>query len=143
MIVLTKEGYKTLDELRIGESILGYDREKGEVYTKVRGWFHRDSQAKVEYLNVTFSNGEDLIVSEKHNIAFKNNDYSFDFRFAEELTKKDELFGSENYVAEISTISETGLYAPMTYNSNYFVFTSKSEDRVRILAHDYANIRSP
>ncbi len=31
----------------------------------------------------------------------------------------------------------------MTYNSNYFVFTSKAEDNVKILAHDYANIKYP
>lgn len=31
----------------------------------------------------------------------------------------------------------------MTYNSNYFVFTSNSNEKVKILAHDYANIRSP
>jgi hypothetical protein len=38
---------------------------------------------------------------------------------------------------------EKGVYAPMTYNSNYFVFTSKAEDNVKILAHDYANIKYP
>jgi hypothetical protein len=35
------------------------------------------------------------------------------------------------------------MYAPMTYNNNYFVFTSKNEGRKRILAHDFANLRNP
>jgi hypothetical protein len=81
---------------------LAYDREKGEIYTKVRGWFHRDHQLNVSFLNVTFSNSESLIVSEKHNLAFKNIDQEFDFQFAEDLTMKDQLFGSPNEVIEIS-----------------------------------------
>ena len=35
------------------------------------------------------------------------------------------------------------MYAPMTYNNNYFVFTSMNANRHKILAHDFANIKNP
>ncbi len=35
------------------------------------------------------------------------------------------------------------MYAPMTYNNNYFVYSEASEKGSRILAHDFANIESP
>lgn len=40
-------------------------------------------------------------------------------------------------------MNEKGMYAPMTYNNNYFVFTSIGDKGVKILAHDFANIRYP
>ncbi len=35
------------------------------------------------------------------------------------------------------------MYAPMTYNSNYFVYSEAEKECSRVLAHDYANIESP
>ncbi len=35
------------------------------------------------------------------------------------------------------------MYAPMTYNSNYFVYSSADKESSRVLAHDFANIGSP
>lgn len=35
------------------------------------------------------------------------------------------------------------MYAPMTYNNNYFVYSEGEKESSRVLAHDFANIKFP
>lgn len=75
-----------MGELKVGDEVLARDAGV-DVFTRVEGWLHRETQGYSPYLNIHYHDGA-LSVSRKHNIAVDEHDY----HFAEDLLGKS-LFG--------------------------------------------------
>ena len=75
-----------------------------------------------------------FMASDFHNIALMDGTYSF----AKDVNGKF-LFNGEQ-VLSVKNVTETGIYAPLTQTSNFYIMVGESE---RTLAHSYAYIQNP
>ena len=86
--VMTPEGLRRMDSLKEGDRILGMKDGK-EVFSKVRSWFHHETETYGDYLSVNIL-GRSFEVSAKHNMAVKKQatqlgEHDIEYAFAEEL----------------------------------------------------------
>jgi hypothetical protein len=147
--VSTRSGTKTMSELNLGEDILGLDDETGvPVFSPVRAWLHRDSGIEVNMASVRSGSGT-LVVSSRHSIAVRDEDVCElaacnIYKFAGELEPgRDSLVMKDGFanVLEVSHTLATGLFAPLTKTSNFFVGGPGEEPWA--LAHSFAQLKQP
>mmetsp|Transcript_81405 Transcript_81405/g.141312 ORF Transcript_81405/g.141312 Transcript_81405/m.141312 type:complete len:281 (-) Transcript_81405:50-892(-) len=143
-MVTTRAGPKAMSELSIGEEILGFDHATGKpVFTAVRAFLHRDVHAKTAMTLVRTASGT-ITASPQHLLAV---DGAAAYVFAAELKPGNILVAADGRKTVVKGVSETaahGLYAPLTWTSNYFVGgPSASEADKYILAHSYAEFHNP
>lgn len=58
-----------MKDLQINDEILGYDPQKGKVYSKVVAWLRRDLLASSKYHLIKTKDGTSFEASKYHNIA--------------------------------------------------------------------------
>uniref|UniRef100_A0A7E4UV96 HintN domain-containing protein n=1 Tax=Panagrellus redivivus TaxID=6233 RepID=A0A7E4UV96_PANRE len=130
-------GTKRMDELAINDWVLAAD-ENTVNYARVYSWLHRMPKVTAEFIKFTLENGKELKMTSKHYI-FRGKCEAVgkkaaltrmneDMVYAEEVTLSDCLFvhvtGSkfvETRISKIETVTEEGIYAPMTGNGNIVV----------------------
>jgi len=140
--VTTRNGPKAMSQLKIGEEILGFDHASGKaVFSEVRAWLHREVNIETEMSAVHTKDGV-LIVSPRHNLAINGGS---EYEFAGELQVGATLLSDDGKRVTVTSpghgITGEGLYAPLTWSSNFFV--SGPELKTSILAHSFAELRHP
>jgi hypothetical protein len=140
--VMTKNGPKTMAKLEIGDEILGFDHTKGyAVFSPVRAWLHREPTGEVNMVAVKSSTGT-LITSNRHSLAVQD---GHAYKFAGDLEAgKDALLtsnGTGALVEKVYDVHATGLFAPLTATSNYFV--GGPGETPAVLAHSFAQLQDP
>lgn len=139
--VTTRGGLKTMADLKIGDEILGIDYDTGKpAFSPVRAWIHRDVNAVTQMSAVSFESGT-LVASPRHSLATVAPDH---YKFASELQSGSTLIDSNGAKMVVNNVAETtasGLYAPLTASSNYFV--SGANMKTNVLAHNFAELRHP
>ena len=89
--VLSDKGPKPMNELEIGDRILGYDFENNQQeYAEVSAWLHRDTETLAEFTQVVSNNSWTFTASAGHNIAYNKNG-TIGFKYADQLAEGDEL----------------------------------------------------
>ena len=89
--VLSNQGPKPMNELEIGDRILGYDFENNQQeYAEVSAWLHRDTETLAEFTQVVSNNSWTFTASAGHNIAYNKNG-TIGFKYADQLAEGDEL----------------------------------------------------
>lgn len=86
-------------------------------------------------------NGEWVGVSGKHNIAFKSEKDTYEYKFPSDDVETDFLYPCDKKIISKSTFTSVGKYAPLTSENSYLIFTPKTFES--ILVHDFAQIRNP
>lgn len=140
--VMTRSGTKAIAELSKGEEILGFDHSTGRpVFTAVRAWLHHDPNPEVMMAEIETDKGT-LVASNKHLLAVQGGE---DYEFAGDLkVGSDTLLtkdGTNAMVKKVSAVSAHGLYAPLTYTSNFFV--GGKDEVPGVLAHSFAQVQRP
>jgi len=128
-------------EVRIGDELLSFNYENGAPeYSKVRAWLHRSPQTEDVMTKLKTEVGE-VVASDGHSLATGSR--SEEFAFASDFRIGDTLVTPDGSVAvqSVSEVNATGLYAPLTMSSNYFVAASGSDSM--FLAHSFAHVRGP
>eukprot|EP00747_Dinoflagellata_sp_TGD_P122395 gnl/TRDRNA2_/TRDRNA2_173617_c0_seq1.p1 gnl/TRDRNA2_/TRDRNA2_173617_c0~~gnl/TRDRNA2_/TRDRNA2_173617_c0_seq1.p1 ORF type:complete len:608 (+),score=46.18 gnl/TRDRNA2_/TRDRNA2_173617_c0_seq1:203-1825(+) len=139
--VIARSGPKTMDEVRIGDELLGFDHETATVgFSKVRAWLHRSSGTRTPVTKIVTDKGQ-VTSSPTHNFAVETPDT---YAFAQDIVVGNKLVTPKGS-AIVRSISndETGegLYAPLTWTSNYYVSTDDGSES--ILAHGFAELPKP
>jgi len=142
-VAVTARVPRQLSEISLGDELLGLDHRSGlVVFTMVRAWLHRDLDAELPMVMLRTDAGE-LITSPFHSIASsQDGSYSFarDFRSGDDVVTASGL-------AKVRSISHglgSGLYAPLTLTSNFFVSNAgKGEPSSSFLAHSFAHVPFP
>jgi len=140
-VVIGTEGPKRMDEVQIGESLLGLSNDGIIVFTKVRGWLHRDIEGAIN-MTVLEGQGVRVTTSAQHYIA-TGPPGDVKYRFADDFKIGDHLLardGSKVPVHSKGTEATSGLFSPMTSPNNFFV--GSSADSV-VLAHGFAHVPYP
>lgn len=139
--VTTRHGSKAMSDLALGDEILGVDHASGEVvFSPVRAWIHREVSTETAMSAVGTKEGV-LVASPRHNLATKGGSR---YVFAGELQAGDALLRADGTSVAVNSVTETmgqGLYAPLTWTSNFFV--GGPEMRASVLAHSFAELRHP
>jgi len=142
--VLTPLGPVRLDQLQIGDMVLGYDASEGkDVFTPVRAWLHRMPETPNEFIKLQTQHGE-LEVSRLHNVAIMSESGDIDYQYAQEVAKGSSLKGRDGPIELVATSEgavRKGLFSPLTRMSNFYVASNSSS--VMFLAHSFAHIRIP
>jgi len=161
--VTTRNGPKSMAELKIGDEILGLDESTlKEEFTRVRAWLHRDVEASSEMVAMTGFEGT-LTASPHHlmgsaafpvhlmGISWAPSVITVNYNFVSELPGLfvSELPGSkllthDHQGMQVISLSPTvghGLYAPLTATSNFFV--GSPELNTSVLASSFAEVRHP
>jgi hypothetical protein len=141
--VVTQEGPRRLDALQMGDMILGHDASTGtDAYTPVRAWLHRITETPFEYIKLQTARGE-LEVSRLHNVAVVS-PTGLEYQYAEEVSTGAALKAREGPTELLSATGgtiKTGLFAPLTRLSNFYVAAKGSAST--FLVHSYAHVRYP
>lgn len=141
--VTTRGGQKTMADLKIGDEILGINYDTGKpTFSPVRAWIHRDVNAVTPMSAVSFESGT-LVASPRHSLATVGSE-GLTYEFASELQRGSTLMASDGAKMVVNNVAETtasGLYAPLTASSNYFV--SGPNMKTNVLAHNFAELRHP
>jgi hypothetical protein len=142
-VLIGKDGPLQMDQVRVGDALLGFDHSTGQVvFSKVRAWIHRDVQS-ISDMTVLRTSAGLLTTSGKHGIAVRDEAGDTDYSFAEDIQIGHALVsanGSAIPVQGRSTRTTRGLYTPLTGTSNFFVGDSEGS---AVLAHSFAHLRHP
>ena len=149
--MLTDTGAKLISDLKVGDEILAYDKEKGKNhFSKVIAWLHRDTVGNLEFEEIHTQENYTFSASETHNIGFIK-DGKLDFKFTEDLSSGDKLMGFGKNLT-VSTADDVrirkGLYSPMTELKNFYIFPQDvAEGQLKstpmILVHCLSQIDGP
>lgn len=138
--VITQLGPKRIDAVQLGEEILGFNYITGKVeFTQVRAWMHRKTDVVGPMITIHTDAGH-IVASPRHSIA---SGYSHEMVFAEHFRVGDSLV-TPNGSAVVRSISQDnghGVYAPLTWTSNFFVAGEGSKSI--FLAHCFAHLPNP
>jgi hypothetical protein len=129
-------------KLMIGDDILGVDAKGKVTYTAVRAWMHRDVHADTDMRKLVTEAGT-VTSSPRHSLATRDASETV-YQFAADIsvgTKLVHTSGRDIEVRGMVHASGHGLYAPLTWTSNYFVGDSTMDGG--ILAHSFAELRNP
>eukprot|EP00747_Dinoflagellata_sp_TGD_P127000 gnl/TRDRNA2_/TRDRNA2_174349_c0_seq2.p1 gnl/TRDRNA2_/TRDRNA2_174349_c0~~gnl/TRDRNA2_/TRDRNA2_174349_c0_seq2.p1 ORF type:complete len:1071 (+),score=112.82 gnl/TRDRNA2_/TRDRNA2_174349_c0_seq2:2-3214(+) len=135
--VISRSGPKDMADLHLGDEILGFNSATGKnEFTKVRAWLHRVTQGEVAFTKLHTTAG-DVVMSPGHNVAVGSPHV---YSFAHDISAGDALI-TPNHTARVTRVSSevgTGLYAPWTMTSNFYVGMGEGY----FLAHGLANVHS-
>lgn len=121
-----------LKNLKIGDEILAEEEGK-QIYSKIRGWLHKNSTMEYEFLEIHTESGS-FIVSDMHSVGLLNGEYAF----AKNLLGS--YLANGEKVTKIESKMATGVYAPYTNSGNFYVKVSGTS---KTLAHCFAYIDDP
>jgi len=133
-ILQTPKGSKYMEDLEIGDFILGHYNGKDK-YVKIKGWIHNVDNKECEMLEITTENNNKLKMSERHLLPRNTKD---NYIFAGELKVGDTLFLTNNKKTKVKSIKlykTNGYYAP--YCSEGLIYVDG------VLAHIFAEIKNP
>lgn len=140
--VITRAGPKSISEIVVGEELLGFNHASGvQEFSPVRAWLHRDLDADVPMVRIGTVDSGDLIASSFHLVATdRDGSYAFarDFRTQAKQRLVSAATGNAS-VASVVVGTGSGLYAPLTRSSNFFV----GDGEGRFLAHSLAHVSMP
>eukprot|EP00747_Dinoflagellata_sp_TGD_P023940 gnl/TRDRNA2_/TRDRNA2_130191_c0_seq4.p1 gnl/TRDRNA2_/TRDRNA2_130191_c0~~gnl/TRDRNA2_/TRDRNA2_130191_c0_seq4.p1 ORF type:complete len:672 (-),score=59.79 gnl/TRDRNA2_/TRDRNA2_130191_c0_seq4:137-2152(-) len=137
--VITQFGVKNLSQIRIGDSLLGFNSatRKNE-FTQVRAWLHRVSAAEARYVIIDTALGA-VALSPEHLIAVDAPDH---YVFAKDVQVGRTLVATNSTAAvtRSSVHAAKGVYAPLTWTSNFYVGLAEPWGRgdTFFLAHNLA-----
>jgi len=142
--VITRTGLRRMDVLRLGEEVLGFNHRTGRrEFSAVRAWLHRDTGAEVMMREVQTAAGS-FAASSKHLLATSSAAGEISYEFADRLHAGHSLWAANGSIIDVQSVERTvsrGLYAPLTWSSNYFV--GGPALNTSILAHSFAQVRDP
>jgi len=109
-VVETKEGLKTIPELRLGDEI----RTSGEDFTEFLGWIDRQSSVSTEMLEL-FTTDTTVTLTPSH-VVFSSNTtmYAGDLVPGDTLLHWSEGEMEEKLISKIRTRKEAGVWSPLT-----------------------------
>merc|ERR1712002_305406 len=121
--VETKEGVKTIPELRIGDLIRTSSGNHHSDFTEFVGWLDRQKSSPSEMLQIfTSSNSPAVILSGSH-LVFTGNTtkYAGDLVPGDTLLRWDGVQMEEQKISMIKTSVESGFWAPLTRSGTLLV----------------------
>ena len=135
--VVTKDGYKDIDKIKVGDIVLSYNEEtKKNEYNKVTEVFiHDPNDIDDELYTLSFDDNTSLKVTSPHRFyILRNNKYSW--ISAEDLKLNDKVLYTDGKYHKITKISKTELNEfvyniEVENNHNYYV------GKQGILVHNY------
>lgn len=143
-VVLSEHGLKRMDQLEIGDMILGHDASTGkDVFTPVRSWLHRFPSIDYSYIKLHTNKG-DIEVARFHNIAVAEGNTVKDYIYADEVKIGSHLWtreGPQEVLSKTQNVENKGVFAPLTVISNFYVGTNGSS--TLFLSHSFAHVRYP
>lgn len=139
--VVTRGGVKSIAQVRIGDELLGFNSAKGEVeFSEVRAWLHYQPNVTSPMTRLHTEVG-DLVASPMHSLASGTPDnfaFARDFRVGGHLSTPN----SSAAIRKITPASGRGIYAPLTWASNFYVGMG-ADPWVLFLAHSFAHVSEP
>lgn len=139
--VVTRSGSKRIDNIRLGDEVLGLDVATGNVeFTQVRAWLHRKSDSTLQLTSIHTSAGR-IAASHWHTIAFGS--HRHEMAFARDFHVGDTLLTPTGSILVHNITQEKGhgLYAPLTWTSNLFVAAEDSQSF--FLADCFGHVPTP
>jgi len=121
--VETKEGVKTIPELRIGDLIRTSSGNHHSDFTEFLGWLDRQKSSPAEMLQIfTSANSPAVILSASH-LVFTGNTtkYAGDLVPGDTLLRWDGVQVEEQEISMIKTSMESGFWAPLTRSGTLLV----------------------
>jgi len=121
--VETKEGIKTIPELRIGDLIRTSSGNHHSDFTEFLGWLDRQKSSPAEMLQIfTSANSPAVILSASH-LVFTGNTtkYAGDLVPGDNLLRWDGVQVEEQEISMIKTSMESGFWAPLTRSGTLLV----------------------
>jgi len=121
--VETKEGVKTIPELRIGDLIRTSSGNHHSDFTEFLGWLDRQKSSPAEMLQIfTSANSPAVVLSASH-LVFTGNTtkYAGDLVPGDTLLRWDGVQVEEQEISMIKTNMESGFWAPLTRSGTLLV----------------------
>jgi hypothetical protein len=140
-VVISSEGPKRMADVQIGDSLLGMEPEGEVVFSKVRGWLHRQPEGSSS-MTVIETDGGSTIASAKHSIGTPMAG-RLTYMYADAFQVGHQVYSRNGSAVTVRGIGEKvvhGFYSPLTMTSNFFVGTTA--DSV-LLAHGFAHFPVP
>lgn len=136
--MISRSGLKRIDEVRLGDEILGFNYATDKVeFTRVRAWLHRTTESLETMTRLDTDVGH-IVASARHSLASGNKMFFTDkFRAGDALVTPN----GSILVRKISQENGHGNYAPLTWTSNFFVAAEGSKSS--FLADCFAHVPSP
>lgn len=129
--------------IRMGDELMSFNHATGKTeFSPVRAWLHRETKTVVKMINVRTERG-DIVVSPDHSLAVSG---GRQFAFARDLVAGDILITPDgtSSVQQITWEDATGLFAPLTLTSNFFVGHGENVyTNAMVLAHSFAVVPYP
>lgn len=142
-MVITRDGPKRMSSIRMGDELMGLNHASGMTeFSAIRAWLHRETTTVAQMLRIRTELG-DVVVSPEHSMAVGG---GREFTFASALVAGDTLITPEGTatVREVSLEDAQGLFAPLTWTSNFFVgYGEEVHANARFLAHSFAVVPHP
>eukprot|EP00747_Dinoflagellata_sp_TGD_P144340 gnl/TRDRNA2_/TRDRNA2_176482_c0_seq11.p1 gnl/TRDRNA2_/TRDRNA2_176482_c0~~gnl/TRDRNA2_/TRDRNA2_176482_c0_seq11.p1 ORF type:complete len:419 (+),score=39.36 gnl/TRDRNA2_/TRDRNA2_176482_c0_seq11:36-1292(+) len=136
--IITRSGMMTMDKLRIGDEVLGFNRLTHRTeYTEVRAWLHRVTSAKLPMIKL-HTDVADIAASFDHLLAVASPD---SYKSMHETNRGDALVTLNGTAVVLSSheVTGEGLYAPLTFTYNLYVGSSDGDNATTFfLAHNFA-----
>ncbi|CAB3411147.1 unnamed protein product [Caenorhabditis bovis] len=125
--VLTLDGYKRMEDVRVGDKVLTSENRK-LVFTRVASWIHRLPDAKAAFIRIRTESANEINLTPQHFI-YKTDCTSrkMDMVYAEDVNIGDCLMiysedtMTPSKVVSTSTFYSNGVYAPMTDSGDLIV----------------------
>lgn len=82
-VIEEQDGVKNIEDVEVGDRILGYDGENGRnMYVGVLAWLHRDVGVQAEFVRLEMESGMEYLASGNHYIGYNDNG-TINFKYAQ------------------------------------------------------------
>jgi len=122
-LVETREGMKTIPELRIGDEIRTSSDNLNTEFTEFLGWLDRQKSSPAQMLEIFTSNNSSTVTLSASHVVFTSSTtkYAGDLVPGDILLHWDGVVMEEQEVSEIRTSMVTGFWSPLTRTGTLLV----------------------
>ncbi len=104
-----------MSDIKIDDEILAYDGERGQIYSKVIAWLHRNTKSSYKYHKIQTEDGLSYHASKHQNVAIFDSLGNIHYKFSKDLMLGDDLVESYPHVESVAEEEiKTGIYSPFT-----------------------------